>query len=290
MPPKISVVMPVWNGEKYLRAALDSVLAQTFVDFELIVVDDGSTDGTLGILESYPDPRIKILRLDHGGIVTALNRGVEAARGDWIARQDSDDISRPERFAQQWRAVHEKADAVLSYTDVSLIGLETAGLGRARFPRTKAMLALRLCWQNPIVHSTVMFRKETFLRAGGYLPNERHAEDFALWGRMLETGDFIGLPERLLDFRVHPESVSKGNLETQIALNAEIAVQHCRRFMRLDEAPARRAFNILSSRTVGEAGRGWGWFLCSCAPRLRWKSGEVWSWLCLQTIKRILPR
>lgn len=285
MQPKISVVMPVWNGEKFLQAAIESVLKQSFADFEFVIVDDGSTDGTRDILASYSDRRITVHRLDHGGIVTALNFGMSVARSEWIARQDADDISHPDRFALQWRALEQRPETVLSYTDVSLVGQDAGLTGQARFPRTRAMLALRLCRQNPIVHSTVMFQKEAFVRAGGYRPEERHAEDFALWGRLLPHGDFVGLPDRLLSFRLHAQSVSKANLETQSALAAEIALAHCRAFMNLSEGDARHALAVLSTPRHPD----WSWFLCKCAPRLRWKSAELYSWLALQTLKRLRP-
>lgn len=289
MPPKISVILPVWNGEQYLRPAVDSILAQTFTDFELLAVDDGSTDGTIDILESYSDPRVSIVRLDHGGIVTALNHGVAAASGEWIARQDADDVSYAKRFALQMEAVGANSRAVLCHTDVALIGRDAAGTKAAHLPRTKAMLALRLCSQNPIVHSTVFFRKDAFLRAGGYIAQERHAEDFALWGRMLGEGDFIGLPERLLQFRIHGQSISKGNLETQGALATGIALEHCQRFMRLTNREASRAFALLSLPARKRPMREWSWFLSYCVPRLPWRSNEARAWLALQTLKCLMP-
>ncbi len=290
MPPKISVLLPVWNGEKYLRAAVESILAQTFADFELLAVDDGSADGTLDILESYSDSRIRIFRLNHGGIVTALNTGVAAARAEWIARQDADDVSHPTRFAVQMEAAAARPEAVLCYTDVSLLGRDAAGIKPARFPRTKAMLAVRLCWQNPIVHSAVLFRKDAFLRAGGYIADERHAEDFALWGRMLELGEFLPLPARLLALRVHPESVSQGNLERQRALAGEIATEHCRRFFRLTHDEARRAFAILATPARGRKWSDWRWFLTRCARRLPWRSDEARAWLLFQSLKVLVSR
>jgi glycosyltransferase involved in cell wall biosynthesis len=288
MAPRISIVMPVWNGEKYLAAAIESCWAQTFPDFELIVVDDGSTDGTPEILHSYRDERLMIHRLDHGGIVSALNFGIAQGRAEWIARQDADDVSMPDRIAQQWEAVQNNPKAALCFTDVSLLNESDEKVGRARLPRTRALIALRLCFQCPIVHSTVLFRKDTFAAAGRYNPTERHAEDYALWGRMLERGHFVALPDRLVQLRVHARSVSKQNLETQLALTLHIAAQHCARFMRLDVNDATRAAKILA-RVPGQATRrDWLWFLSRCAPRLRWWSGEAFAWLALQTARRNL--
>lgn len=282
--PRISIVMPVWNGEKYLRPAVASVLGQTLGDFELIVVDDGSTDTTLEILQSYSDPRLKVHRLDHGGIVNALNFGLAQARAEWIARHDADDISLPHRLERQWSEINRRSDAVLCHTDVELIGEGAASVGRARFPRTRSFLALRLCFQCPIAHGTVLFKKQAAAAVGGYLPEERHAEDFSLWGRMLERGDFTGLPEKLMQARVHPASVSQRNLEAQMALANRIGVRHCQRFMSLSEADAQRANSLL--RGAGSKERGeWWWFFTRCAPRLRWKSSETFVWLFWRMLK-----
>ncbi|HEY5345943.1 MAG TPA: glycosyltransferase family 2 protein, partial [Verrucomicrobiae bacterium] len=122
MAPRISIIMPVWNGEKFLAAAVDSLLAQTFSDFELLVIDDGSTDRTPEILRAYADPRLRVLRLDHGGIVVALNHGLSQAGADWIARLDADDISLPRRLELQWQAVNRRPRTVLCHTAVTFFG------------------------------------------------------------------------------------------------------------------------------------------------------------------------
>ena len=277
--------MPVWNGEKYLTEAVDSILHQTFRDLEFIIVDDGSTDATPEILKSCSDPRLQVHCLPHAGIVVALNFGVARARGEWIARQDADDISLPRRLEAQWQALKNHPQAVLSHTDVEQIGEACHSSKHARLPRTRAFTALRLCYQCPIVHSTVLFKKETALAVGGYLPDERHAEDFSLWGRMLEQGEFAGLPEKLVKLRIHSMSVSQQNLEVQLALRNRIATRHCKNFMRLSEAEAERARAILGNASSRCGWKNWWWFLTRCAPGLRWKSAEVYAWLALQTMK-----
>ena len=109
--------MPVWNGERHLREAVDSILNQTFPDFEFIILDDGSTDSTPEILQEYEskDARIKIIKLNHEGIVVALNRGVAEAKTDWIARMDCDDIAHPERIERQWTAIRKRQKTVLCH-------------------------------------------------------------------------------------------------------------------------------------------------------------------------------
>ncbi|CAN5376497.1 hypothetical protein BH20VER3_BH20VER3_02580 [soil metagenome] len=281
--------MPVWNGEVYLRAALESVLAQSLADFELIIVDDGSEDGTVEILQSYKDARLKIHRRPHAGIVSALNFGINQARAEWIARQDADDLSQPERLRRQWEALQENPGAVLCFTGQGIADEGGGEVRTARFPRTRSFLALRLCYQCPITHSTVLFSKAAAEAAGCYREAERHAEDFALWGRMMEAGEFVGLPEKLVTFRRHTGSISQRNLALQDALALRIATEHCRRFMSLEPRKAERAARLLrlgpAQRRLGD----WLWFLARCAPRLRWKSWETAGWLGWQTLKLLQP-
>ncbi len=159
--------MPVRNGERFLNQTIDGLRAQTFEDFELIVVDGGSTDRTLEILSSYHDPRIRLFE-EPLEITPARNFGMAQAKSPWIAVHDSDDISLPKRLEMQYAAVKGMPNAVLSYTDVNVIGnLEAAG-DKARFPKTQAFLAMRLCYQFPMVHSTLMFNREAALAVGGY--------------------------------------------------------------------------------------------------------------------------
>lgn len=287
MSPLISIVMPVWNGEKYLAEAVESCFTQTFQDFELIVVDDGSTDGTARILDSCKDLRLRVFRLDHGGIVNALNFGVAQSRAEWIARHDADDRSRPNRLQRQWSALQKNRDAVLCFTGTSLLNESDAKIGQSRLPRTRALIALRLCFQCPITHSTVIFKKETFHKVGGYRSDERHAEDYALWGRMIERGEFVALPERLLQFRVHTQSVSKQNLKTQLLLTSKIGDDHCARFMGLGRAESARAREILSRDAPERSWEDWFWFLKRCLPSFRWKSKEFYTWIAWQTLKTV---
>jgi hypothetical protein len=289
MIPRLSVVMPVWNGEKFLAAAIESILAQSLSDFELIVVDDGSTDGTLGIVDQHADPRLRLLRLEHGGIVTALNTGIAAARSDLIARMDADDIAHPTRLEKQFGAMASNPEVALCHTNIELIG---GPAGRARlphFPRTAALIAAQLCFRSPITHATVVFRKEAFLAAGGYLAEERHAEDFGLWGRLIRLGAVVGLPEKLLQFRVHSDSISKKQNATQMALTRTIALRHCRQFLRLDETAAERAYRAVAG-AAKDPWLEWLWFATHCLPRLPWQSAELWAWTTMQTFRRMVSR
>ena len=280
--PLVSVLMPTLNAGQYVAEAVESILSQSLSDFELLVIDGGSTDRTLEILSRYRDERLRVLSAPSAGLAPALNFGIAQARASWIARQDADDVSLPRRLELQWKAVNAASQAVFSHTDVEFIGEGGAAAGRARFPRTQALLALRLCFQCAIFHSTVMFKKEAAIAVGGY--QEPHAEDYALWGRLIESGRCIGLPQRLLKFRIHPASASSRHREPMLALAETIAVEHCRRFMGLTDEQAKRAQAVLRAADQ-RSWADWKWFISHCAPRLRWKSVEMYAWLGLQTIK-----
>jgi len=287
--PHISIVMPVWNGEKYLGEAIDSILAQTFEDFEFLILDDGSTDGTSAILSKYEaqDSRVRVIQLTHEGIVAALNHGVEEAKGEWIARMDCDDIAQPERLAKQMSALREEPQAVLCHTAIRQIGDPQYMTKLQRFPQTQSMIAARLCYQCPIVHPTVVFSKAAFLRAGGYRAEERHAEDYGLWGRMLTLGKFVGVNGPLLQFRVHGGSISKQKSDVQAALTTAIAQRHCAEFMGLSAAEARRAHGAITKTKQDKRLSEWLLFVSRCLPKLRWQSAELWAWAFSQTARRL---
>jgi glycosyltransferase involved in cell wall biosynthesis len=287
--PLISVVMPVWNGAAHLREAIDSILAQTFSGFEFIILDDGSTDATPEILAEYAakESRIRIIPLDHKGIVIALNRGVEESRAQWIARMDCDDIAHPERLERQWAAIQKNHDAVLCHTQIHIFGENAFVTPSARLILSQALIRLRLCYQCPIVHPTVMIKKDAFLAVGGYLTKERHAEDFSLWGRLIGQGAVVGIPKPLLHFRVHQSSISKQKADVQIPLSIKIAKRHCQQFMRLDEAKGERALHALRYHSTGSNLRDWFWLITYCLPRMEKQSLEMWIWAAQATVRRI---
>ena len=283
--------MPVWNGEKYLREAVESILLrQSFTDFEFIVVDDGSVDSTGEILENYRDPRMRVFPRPHGGLVEALNFGVAAARAPWIARQDADDVSLPDRLERLWAACKSKSHAIAFHSDVEAVMENGAQIRSPVLPQSRALLALKMCFQCPITHSTVMFQKAAFERAGGYLQQEYYAEDFGLWGRMLEIGSFISLNARLLRYRIHAASLSKVFSGAQLEITRATAVRHCQKFLGLNEAEAQRAFEILGQSPCEKKWQQWQWFLTRCIPRARWKSPEMFAWLASHTARVLFAR
>lgn len=288
--PKISVLMPVWNAERFLAEAVESILAQTFADFEFLIIDDGSTDGSLRILQSYQDPRIRVFGLGHRGIVQALNFGVKHAKTEWLARMDADDISAPDRLEVQWRALLRTPQAVLCYTDVEEFGSACKPGRRARLPRTRAFMALSLCRRCPISHGTVLFQIRVAKAAGLYREEERHAEDFGLWGRMICKGPFLCVPRKLMRLRVHESSISFHQHTIQRALTEKICHRHLGQFMAIEGKTLLRAYHILQSTPSARKLRDWFWFIYICLERLRWQSLELWAWLVYETIRCLCRR
>ena len=204
--PLVSVIMPVYNTAEYLDEAVRSILGQTLDDFEFIIVDDGSTDGSRKILNQYVDKRMKVKHQENRGIVASLNRGLELARGKYIARMDSDDISLPDRLAKQIAFMESHVEVGICGTACCLFGDE-CGITR---PKTeseeiKSWLLFGPC----MAHPTVMMRRDLILEHGlFYNPEFKQAEDYELWLRFSQHCEMANLPEPLLLYRVRGEQAT----------------------------------------------------------------------------------
>ncbi|MCM0082251.1 glycosyltransferase [Geomonas sp. Red32] len=215
--PYISVVMPVRNEERYLEAALDSLFRQTVDDWELIAVDDGSTDRTGAILEAaaHRDPRVRPLRREGGGLVAALNAGMALCRGELVARMDGDDISHPRRFERQAAHLEAHPETGLVAAEFRHFPRHSLRRGMADYERwqnglSSHELILRdLFVESPFVHPGVMLRRSLLERAGGYR-DLGWAEDYDLWLRLAAQGvRFARLPGPLIFWRDHPERATR---------------------------------------------------------------------------------
>lgn len=205
--PRIVVVLPVYNGEKYLAEAVRSVLDQTFTDFELVVVDDGSTDRTAEILARYLDPRLRVIRFpENRGIVAALNAGIRESESELIARMDADDICMPQRFERQVAFLDAHPDVVLCGTWTHQFGDES---GILRPPVNSEPIRARLFFGWAMDHPSVMMRR-SFLEQHGleYDDTFPHSEDFAFFIRAGELGVIANVPEVLVRTRAHKDEVS----------------------------------------------------------------------------------
>jgi hypothetical protein len=201
------VVLPVYNGAEHLRESIDSILAQTHADLELVIVDDASTDDSLAIARATDDPRVRIVALDrNGGLAAALNAGIDAARAPVIARQDQDDLAAPDRLARQLVVLADDPGTILVGTWARIVRPDGAGgweaSGQHHHPVADDELRLRLLWNNPFVHSSVAFRRAAFEQAGRYRTDPLSwPEDYDLWVRMAPLGRLANVPAELVTYR-----------------------------------------------------------------------------------------
>lgn len=207
----VSVLMPVYNGQDYLREAIESILWQTYANFELIIIDDGSVDSSRAIIKDYSDPRIVYVEQANMGSPQTLNKGLSMARGEFIARQDHDDISDPERLRRQVDFLERCGDVGLVGTWSKII-VDGDLVSRVhRHPVDDQELQFELLFGNPFVHSSVMLRKEVFDRIGGYATDRRRQppDDYELWSRVARNYRIANIPEYLVQYREVSSSISR---------------------------------------------------------------------------------
>ncbi|MCE1235670.1 MAG: glycosyltransferase [Hyphomicrobiales bacterium] len=197
--PSVTVLLPVYNGAALLGAAVDSILAQTFGDFELIVIDDGSSDDPESVVAARRDPRIRFHRHANRGLAGTLNVGLELARAPLIARQDHDDLSRPTRLARQVERFAREPDLVVLGAQADIHD-ESGPTGRRHRPvTTSGAIRMELNFSCPFVHPSVMMRREAVLDVGGYATeHDRQPEDFDLWSRLNGRGRMANLEDSLM--------------------------------------------------------------------------------------------
>lgn len=215
--PKVSVIMPVRDGERWVSEAIRSVRDQTLAAFELVVIDDGSTDATPDILvaAAAADPRIVVLQQQRDGLVAALNRGLAAARAPLIARLDADDVALPDRLARQVDHMAAHPGVVLLGGWATIIDEQGRPKGREMRPSPKNLRAT-LMKKSPFIHPTVMFRAEAAHRVGGYHAAFEAGEDYDFWLRLADVGEIAILPELLIRYREHGGSVTRTRQLRQI--------------------------------------------------------------------------
>lgn len=217
MPPALSILLPIHNAHPTLAQALTSISRQTHRGFELIAIDDGSTDGSLPLLKThaYKDKRIKIIELPHGGIVNALNTGLSEARTNFIARMDADDISHPTRLMKQYAFIREDGRRILTGCGVRLFPRKHIRDGMLHYEdwlnsvNSGTEIARDLFIESPFAHPSVMFHRDAAVSLGGY-HEKGWPEDYDLWLRMAGAGmGMAKLPDRLLWWRERPERLSR---------------------------------------------------------------------------------
>lgn len=231
--PKVSVLLSNYNGEKFVAEAIESILKQTYRDFELIVIDDGSKDGSVAIIQQLvaKDPRIVFIQNEENlSLPVALNIGLQRARGEYVVRMDSDDVASPQRIetlvAFMENPQHENIAVCGSYCE--LIDESGKVIGIKKFPRQDKDIRSALWYRNPIQHSTAIIRKRCLDDLGGYNVTFPQSQDYELWFRIGQKYQLHNLEEVLMRYRVHGENaiIQKQKNMIQLALRARKMAVH----------------------------------------------------------------
>lgn len=213
--PKVTVLLPVYNGQKYLKDAIQSILDQSYQDFEFLIINDASTDNSKGVIESFTDRRIRYVENKKNlNLLNTLNKGLRLAKGTYIARMDQDDISLLHRIARQVEFLGENPDIGVVGTGFQLIDQSGIKGSSIRFPQSPHFIRWSLCFYNPLAHPTVMFRKDPILKIGGYSSLDMGkrgrypSEDYELWRRASKITKLSNMPEVLLYLRKHESNLT----------------------------------------------------------------------------------
>jgi len=225
--PDISVLMSVYNGERWLKESIESVFSQLEDDFEFILINDGSTDNTENIINCFQDDRLVIISQERIGLTKSLNAGLSIARGKFIARIDADDICMPDRFYKQKQFLLNNPDVVLVGANAKLIDENSSEIGSSVSPTTFEELIYRLENFQPVFsHSSIFFRRDRICREGGYNINFERSQDSELYLRLSEKYRLAGLDEFLISLRITSDSLSyndNGHLQLTMGLAALIS-------------------------------------------------------------------
>lgn len=207
--PMVTVLMSVYNGEKFLKEAMESILNQTFTDFEFLIINDGSTDKSVEIIESYDDSRIRLINNEKNlKLIASLNKGISLARGKYIARMDCDDVSMPERLEKEVEFLENNPEYGLVGSCITVIDGEGREQYKKDYPSNNDLIKLFLSLCCPLAHGSIMAKTELF-RQNLYGSEEYPAvEDYELWNRMARTTKIHNIPEYLFKYRVYGESFS----------------------------------------------------------------------------------
>jgi len=264
--PRVTVLLPVHEAERFLAEAVESILAQTLRDFELLALDDGSRDGSAALLDRYAslDPRVRVVRRPHTGVVATLNAGLALARGELIARMDADDVALPRRLQCQLARLDREPALVCIGGGFEVIDDAGRTLDRV-FPACDhaAILSRALGGESPISHSAATYRRDAVLALGGYDESSRLVEDLDLWLRLAEVGTLANVPDLVSRVRHHERSLSERNAAAQLEQARRVAERACRRRGIVTSQVRPRAWRALPDRcsrqlvALGRARAAW---------------------------------
>ena len=256
--PKVSVLMSVYNGADFLDESIESILKQTFNDFEFIIIDDGSTDESYEIIQSYANKNRQIVVIQNKNrihLTKSLNNGLKIAKGKYIARQDADDISLPERLQTQITYMENNEDIGILGTSVELIDVKSKNIRTIKGQSNTNFLKWHLLLSNPLIHSSVMLRSELITSNGGYDNTFIKSQDYALWSKLSKISKITQLPNVLVKRRIKYTSFETEQFNTSVGimhsniktfLQKNIPLHHCKllRFIKYSPLKNREEYNI----------------------------------------------
>lgn len=271
--PTVSVLLPVYNAERFVAQSIQSILQQSFTDFELIILNDGSTDGSLKVIEQFNDERIRIVSHENMGLGATLNKGMEISKGKYIARQDADDISLPKRFEKQLDFLRKNPDVAVVGAHAQII--DEDGVLQARFQRHSCdsdSIKADLIFNNPFVHSSVLLNKEKVFSVAHYSSERGALEDFRLWSEVSRKFPLANLNEIL----VHYREVGAGISQTNEKYNDEVSA--------ICASNLRFYSNEMSEESARKLSNAYHGFASVSDSEIRKMAGQI-----IQVIRSTLP-
>ena len=249
--PQVTVLMPVFNGEKYLKEAIESILNQDFTDFEFLIINDGSTDNSAEIICSYKDSRIVLITNEKNiGLVSTLNKGIELAKGEYIVRMDCDDISLKNRVSKQVAFMDRNKDIAVSGSFYNLFRNNKKAV--VDLPLTKQEIKCFLVFNSPIAHPTAIIRKNAIQQFKlNYSSEYIHAEDYDFWSQIANHYELANIPDVLLDYRVHMNQIT-GNLHLVSKKNSSVTAIRLRHLQQNGILPSEDELLLHNSISNGE--------------------------------------
>ncbi len=226
--PRITVLFPVKNGGKWITTCLDSIQNQTYRNFEILLIDDGSTDDTLEIVLARSESNLQIIHGPEKGLAAALALGVQLASGEFIARQDVDDFSHPKRFESQINYFDSHLNTVVCGTSALVIKPDGEVVQKLNMPVSNRAIRLRLFLNNAFIHTSVMFRRDAAKQVGGYFSpgSDPFPEDLDLWLRMATIGELHNLSSHLVSYQINPEGITGVNGQALRRVTSSILIEN----------------------------------------------------------------
>jgi len=251
--PKISVIMSVYNEEKYLKDSIESILNQTFKDFEFLIINDSSIDNSLNIIKSYKDPRIRVINNSKNiGLSKSLNIGLQHAQGQYMARMDADDISLPNRLEEQLKFLEINKDITLIGCQVELIDENNQIIGYKKSrPKDFDIVKFWIITKNPFIHSTFFLKMEEIKKINGYNEKYKYSQDFEICSRLIEKKyKIVNMPSYLLKFRRHNKSITKTlhKRKAQLEYALLILQKNINKYIKLNKNDTRILINTINKQ------------------------------------------